>query len=140
MANDKIVPEKLKEIKKSKLSFACQIKENKILKIEPDKSFLFTYLPTNVDDYKFPFLVNADFLTTANRQSIHLKNIWNLFLFEQIGYLCFKWISKLSQSDELKNSITSLIPARFNGSYELIHENFNKGYDRAINEIAFLPT
>lgn len=140
MSNDKIVPEKLKEIQKSKLSFACQIKENKILKIEPDKSYLFTYLPTNVNDFKFPFLVNADFLTTANRQSIHLKNIWNLFLFEQIGFLCFKWISKLSQSDELKNTITSLIPARFNGSNELIHENFNKGYDRAIKEIRFLPT
>lgn len=140
MANDKIVPEKLKEIHKSKLSFACQIKGDKILKIEPDKSFLFTYLPTNVNDYKFPFLVNADFLTTANRQSIHLKNIWNLFLFEQIGYLCFKWISKISQFAELKNTLTSLIPARFIDSNELILENFNKGYDRAINEIAFLPT
>lgn len=140
MANDKIVPEKLKEIQKSKLSLACQIKDGKIISISPEKSYLFTYLPTSVNDYKFPFLVNADFLTTANRQSIHIKNIWNLYLFEQIGYLCFKWISQIAQNEELKNSIPNLIPARFNDSTELIHQYFNKGFDKAVHEIAFLPT
>ena len=140
MANDKIVPEKLKEIQKSKLSFACQIKDNKIESISPDKSFLFTYLPTNVNDYKFPFLVNADFLTTANRQSIHVKNIWNLYLFEQIGFLSFKWISEIAQNEDLRFTITNLIPTHFQNSTEPIHQYFNNGFDKAIREIAFLPT
>lgn len=140
MANDKIVPEKLKEIQKSKLSFACQIKDSKIESISPDKSFLFTYLPTNVNDYKFPFLVNADFLTTANRQSIHVKNIWNLYLFEQIGFLSFKWISEIAKNDDLKFTITNLIPSRFQNSTEPIHQYFNNGFDKAIKETAFLPT
>jgi hypothetical protein len=147
MANDKIVPEKLKEIQKSKLSFACQIKDSKIESISPDKSFLFTYLPTNVNDYKFPFLVNADFLTTANRQSIHVKNIWNLYLFEQIGFLSFKWIREIAQNEDLKFTITNLIPIKFsNLSKEEIENNntiparFNNGFDKAIKETAFLPT
>jgi hypothetical protein len=140
MANDKIVPEKLKEIQKSKLSFACQIKDNKIESISPDKSFLFTYLPTNVNDYKFPFLVNADFLTTANRQSIHVKNIWNLYLFEQIGFLSLKWISEIAQNEDLRFTTTNLIPTRFQNSTEPIHQYFNNGFDKAIREIAFLPT
>ena len=140
MADDKIVPEKLKEIQKSKLSFACQIKESKIIRMERNQSYLFTYLPTNVNDYEFPFLVNADFLTTANRQSIHVKNIWNLYLFEQIGYLCFTWISQISQNEELKNSVLNLIPSRFNNSTEQLHQSFNKGFDKAIQEIEFLPT
>ena len=140
MSNDKIVPPKLKEIQKSKLSFACQIKDNEIINISPEKSYLFTYLPTNVNDYKFPFLVNADFLTTANRQSIHIKNSWNLYLFEQVGFLCFKWISKLSQINELRNSITNLIPEYYENDNEPIHLHFNKGFDNAISEIAFLPT
>lgn len=140
MANDKIVPEKLKEIQKSKLSFACQIQDSKIESISPDKSFLFTYLPTNVNDYKFPFLVNADFLTTANRQSIHVKNIWNLYLFEQIGFLSFKWISEIAQNEELRFTIINLIPSRFNNSTEPIHQYFNNGFDKAIKETAFLPT
>jgi hypothetical protein len=139
MANDKVVPEKLKEIQKSKLSFACQLNNNEIISIPSDKSFLFTYLPTNVNDYSFPFLVNADFLTTANRQDIHKKNSWNLFLFERIGYLCFEWISKFAQTSELRNSITNLIPNYYENSNELVHLHFNKGYDKAINEIAFLP-
>lgn len=140
MANDKVVPEKLKEIQKSKLSFACQVNNNKIISIPSDKSFLFTYLPTNVNDYSFPFLVNADFLTTANRQDIHKKNSWNLFLFEKIGYLCFEWISKFAQTSKLRNSITNLIPNNYENSNELVHLHFNKGYDKAINELAFLPT
>lgn len=140
MANDKIVPEKLKEIQKSKLSFACQIKDDKIESVSPDKSFLFTYLPTNVNDYKFPFLVNADFLTTANRQSIHVKNIWNLYLFEQIGFLSFKWISGIAKNEDLKFTVTNLIPSRFQNSTEPIHQYFNNGFDKAIKEIAFLPT
>ena len=147
MANDKIVPEKLKEIQKSKLSFACQIKDDKIESVSPDKSFLFTYLPTNVNDYKFPFLVNADFLTTANRQSIHVKNIWNLYLFEQIGFLSFEWISEIAKNEDLKFTITSLIPTKFsNLNAEEIKENntiparFNNGFDKAIKETAFLPT
>lgn len=140
MANDKVVPEKLKEIQKSKLSFACQVNNNEIISIPSDKSFLFTYLPTNVSDYSFPFLVNADFLTTANRQDIHKKNSWNLFLFERIGYLCFEWIRKFAQISELRNSITNLIPNHYENSNELVHLHFNKGYDKAINEIAFLPT
>ncbi len=140
MANDKIVPEKLKEIQKSKLSFSYQIKDNKIESISPDKSFLFTYLPTNVNDYKFPFLVNADFLTTANRQSIHVRNIWNLYLFEQIGFLSFKWISEITQREDFRFSISNLIPSRFNNSIEPIHQYFNKGFDKAIQETAFLPT
>lgn len=140
MANDKIIPEKLKEINKSKLSFACQIKNDGIINISPENSYLFTYLPTNVNDYKFPFLVNADFLTTANRQSIHVKNIWNLYLFEQIGYLCFIWISRIAQDKKLKSSITHIIPARFNTSTEPIHQHFNKGVQKAIQEVAFLPT
>ena len=140
MANDKVIPEKLKEIQKSKLSFACQINDNEITSISPDKSFLFTYLPTNVNDYSFPFLVNADFLTTANRQSIHIKNPWNLFLFEQIGYLCFEWISKLAQIKEIRNSITNLIPQYYKNGSEPVHLHFNKGFDKALTEIAFLPT
>jgi Domain of unknown function (DUF3883) len=139
MANDKIVPEKLKEIQKSKLSFACQVTEDKITSIASEKSYLFTYLPTNVNDYKFPFLVNADFLTTANRQSIHVKNIWNLYLFEQIGYLCFEWISQIAQNEDLRFTLTNLIPSRFSNTVEPIQINFNKGFDKAIQEIAFLP-
>lgn len=140
MENDKIVPEKLKGIQKSKLSFACQIKDHKIESISPDKSFLFTYLPTNVNDYKFPFLVNADFLTTANRQSIHVKKIWNLYLFEQIGFLSFKWISEIAQKEDLKFTITNLIPSPFHNSTEPIHLYFKNGFDKAVRETAFLPT
>ena len=140
IADDKLVPEKLKGILSSKISFACQLINDRICPINPESSYLFTYLPTNVNDYKFPFLVNADFLTTANRPSIHIKNPWNLYIFEQIGYLCFKWIASLANKSDYYNSVYNLIPDKLTNPSDQIHLHFCKGFNKALSEISFIPT
>ncbi|MGB3639492.1 MAG: DUF3883 domain-containing protein [Rivularia sp. (in: cyanobacteria)] len=139
MEGDKKVPDKLKLIQRSKLSFAAQIKDNKLEAVDEDNSVLFTYLPTNVKEYGFPFLVNADFLTTANRQEIHHDNIWNIFIFEQIGYYIFSWIAQLAQNQTYKNQITSLVPSKYTSVPSETQNAFNQGFDLAIRDIAFLP-
>lgn len=140
IADDKIVPEKLKGIKKSKLSFACQVQADKLVPIPEEQSYLFTYLPTKVKDYKFPFLVNADFLTTANRESIHVENIWNIYLFEQIGRLFVEWLRHLAQDELFKNTITSLIVAKHDNNQGQLYKAFKYGLDSALESIEFLPT
>ena len=135
--SDKAVPPKLKEISSTKLNFICQLVDGKITPIAPEDSFLFTYLPTNVNDYKFPFLVNADFLTTANRQSIHVKNKWNLFLFEEIGKNCLKWIADVAKSS-YKGSAYNLIPNNEKSINDLPWEAFYKGYTQALDETDFI--
>lgn len=137
IATDKAVPPKLKEISSTKLNFICQLVDGKITPVSPEASFLFTYLPTNVNDYKFPFLVNADFLTTANRQSIHVKNKWNLFLFEEIGKNCLKWIAEVATSS-YKGSAYNLLPNSKNAANDLPWESFYKGYTRALDETDFI--
>ncbi len=137
--SDKAVPPKLKEISSTKLNFICQIVDGKIIPIAPEESYLFTYLPTNVNDYKFPFLVNADFLTTANRQSIHVKNKWNLFLFEEIGRNCLKWIADVTNSS-YKASAYNLLPNSENSVNDLPWEAFYKGYTKALDETEFILT
>ena len=139
MEGDKKVPDKLKKIERSKLSFAAQIKDNKLEAVDEENSVLFTYLPTNVKEYGFPFLVNADFLTTANRQEIHHDNVWNIFIFEQIGYYIFSWIAQLAQNQTYKNQITSLVPSKYTSLLSETEDAFNQGFDLAIREIAFLP-
>lgn len=139
MEGDKKVPDKLKLVRRSKLSFAAQIKNNKLEPVSEDNSILFTYLPTNVKDYAFPFLVNADFLTTANRQEIHNDNIWNIFIFEKIGYYIFSWIAQLAKNQTYKNQITSLVPSKYTSSFSETQSAFNEGYELAIKDIAFLP-
>ncbi|MEA5597393.1 sacsin N-terminal ATP-binding-like domain-containing protein [Rivularia sp. UHCC 0363] len=139
MEGDKKVPDKLKKVERSKLSFAAQIKNDKLEAVDKDNSVLFTYLPTNVKEYGFPFLVNADFLTTANRQEIHHDNVWNIFIFEQIGYHIFSWIAQLAQNQTYKNQITSLVPSKYTSLLSETQDAFNQGFDLAIKEIAFLP-
>jgi hypothetical protein len=136
---DKKVPDKLKLVKRSKLSFAAQIKDKKLEAVDENNSVLFTYLPTNVKEYGFPFLVNADFLTTANRQQIHHDNVWNTFVFEQIGYYIFSWIAQLAQNQTYKNQITSLVPSKYTSLLSETQAAFNKGFDLAIRDIAFIP-
>lgn len=60
---------------------------------DDDKRLLFTYLPTSIN-YNFPFLINANFLTDAGRQNIHLDLEWNQWLFNQIPFkTCkFTWV------------------------------------------------
>lgn len=137
IVSDKAVPPKLKEIDSTKLNFICQVIEDKITPIAPETSFLFTYLPTNVNDYKFPFLVNADFLTTANRQSIHVKNKWNLFLFEEIGRNCINWIAEISTT-EYKATAYNLLPNTENSINDLPWQSFYNGYTMALNETKFI--
>lgn len=140
--DDSKVPAKLKNAKRSKLSFAAQIKDCKLVHLSPQESVLFTYLPTDVKDYQFPFLVNADFLTTANRQDIHKDNDWNLFIFECIAYHSFeflKWISSSQAGEEYKKYLTDIIPKKLSINRE-IGQAFNKGFDKGVAEIAFIPS
>lgn len=58
----------------------------------------------------------------------------------KLVFLSFKWISEIAQNEDLRFTITNLIPSRFQNSIEPIHQYFNNGFDKAIKEIAFLPT
>lgn len=85
LQDDRNVPEKLKKATMTQISFAAKTEDGKIVKLE--NSVLYAYLPTSVNDFGFNFIVNADFLLAANREQLHVKKIWNQFLFLEIGKL-----------------------------------------------------
>ena len=132
MQNEKLIPAKLKEATKTKITFAAKVDDNKIVPVKD--SVLFTYLPTKVTDFDFPFLVNADFLTTASRESIHFKNIWNRFLFMQIGHLLADWTSSLT---EYGNALCILPTKEFEEENPLFAD-FNNAYNEALGNKAFI--
>lgn len=78
----------------TQISFAAKVEDGKIVKL--DNSVLYAYLPTSVNDFGFNFIVNADFLLAANREQLHVKKIWNQFLFSEIGKLLIDWVASLS--------------------------------------------
>ena len=130
--NEKLVPTKLKEATKTKITFAAKIVDNTITPL--DNAVLFTYLPTKVNDFGFKFLVNADFLTTASRESIHYKNVWNRFLFRQIGCLLFDWVSSLSDF----NGSLGLLPLKIDDSDNILVTDFYSALTHSITGTAFV--
>ena len=132
MQNEKLVPNKLKNAQRSKISFATLIHDSSISSIS--NSTLFSYLPTKVNEFHFPFLVNADFLTTASRESIHNKNIWNQFLFSQIGKLIVQWAKHLSNYIGYLN----FLPYNLLPESNPLSEYFNSSYKSALDTEAFI--
>ena len=132
LQNEKLVPKKLKESSKTKITFAAKISNGLIEPVED--AVLFTYLPTKVNDFGYKFLVNADFLTTASRESIHFKNIWNRFLFENIGRLLVDWVQTLSEY----NGALSLLPNKFYDGENMLGIDFSEAFKNAILEAHFI--
>ena len=85
LSKDTKAPEKLCLSKTTEIIFAAKYDDpihdergelisGGIVKLTEQNSVLFSYLPTKIFDYKFPVLVNANFLTNVNREQIHTGN------------------------------------------------------------------
>lgn len=136
--NDNRYPRKLRESKKTEISFAIQLEKGKLKPADDDKRLIFTYLPTSIN-YGLPFLVNANFLTDAGRESIHKDLEWNHWLFTQIPIKYFEWISKLAdKNSKFNRQFLTVLPQKLNGFNEL-ENKFNDGFNEAIETIAFIP-
>ncbi|GGK41336.1 MULTISPECIES: sacsin N-terminal ATP-binding-like domain-containing protein [Flavobacteriaceae] len=140
LQDDNTTPNKLKEANEVSISFAAKVNDNKIIKLKEQESILFTYLPTSVNDYHLPYLVNADFLTILNRQSIKTKKAWNIFLFEQIGYHQFSWAIDIWKEDgPSRFYCLKVIKAPYENMDGPTFDAFNKGFEQAITELCFIP-
>ena len=135
--NDRNVPQKMKEATKTRISFAAIISDEQIGQI--DNSVLYAYLPTTVNDFKFNFIVNADFLLAANREQLHTKKIWNRFLFQQIGNLLVEWCKSISA---LSSNYLYVLPKTVLQEEESGHlalsSYFNTAYKYALESKAFI--
>lgn len=138
------IPPKIASFKTTTISFAAPIIKGKVqceptFKSYKDFSYLFTYLPMREYRIKLPFLVNADFVPSSNREEIQDIG-WNTYIFSQIGKLCVEWISSLADINnpeyltlllpkELKSEESDVLPAI---------SKFNENYTQAIVDIAYI--
>lgn len=137
------IPEKLGRLKNTMLSFAVKNIEGKIEKISPSESILYNYLPTSDQRYSFPFIINADFISKTDREGILSENIWNHYLFFNIGYALTKWLTMLSRDKAIYSSYLNVLPsALLDETHEdlsSINSAFNKGLLLGIKEKRFIP-
>lgn len=137
LIEDMKAPEKLRSIQKTELFFAAKFNEQ-IEKLDEQDSILFSYLPTKIFEYKFPFLINANFLTNVNREQIHTDSIWNQWLFEKIPSQLFHWIKDLVRNQQFQSQAYRLIPKKLNLLNNLLANRFNQSIETIIHNFPFI--
>jgi len=138
LKQDEKTPDKLKEAEYTEISFAAKIENGKIKALKKEESLIFTYLPTKVIDFEFPFLVNGSFLTNASREGIHEDRIWNQWLFLLIGQKVFDWLDLLSTSN-YKYQILHLLPNKFNSLQNDLKIAFDSAFEKYGKSKRFIP-
>lgn len=85
------IPPKLASTTETEISFGISLINNKIspekeyTKGLPKYSSLFTYLPMEDTRFQLPFLVNADFVPSSDRQRIQGDNLWNKYIMIKVA-------------------------------------------------------
>lgn len=147
LADDNKVPSKLKDAESIELGFAFKIEPEKdplpkykLIPLKESESRLFTYLPTEVTNFEFPFLVNANFIVDAGREKIRTDHVWNEWLFDVIGQKMFQAVADIAKSISVCSNL-SAIKLKYSihsvNSKSLYHQ-FNKGFDDGKATIAFV--
>jgi hypothetical protein len=139
LRQDEKTPEKLKEADYTELSFAAKIEEGKLKSLKSEESLIFTYLPTKVSDFEFPFLINGSFLTNAAREGLHEDRVWNQWLFKLTAEKIIDWIEILSKS-KFKYQNLQLLPSKFGGIHNDLRVSFNQSLEYSAKEKAFIPS
>ena len=139
LQQDDQTPEKLKEAEFTEISFAAKIEEGKIKPLKKEESLIFTYLPTKVSDFEFPFLVNGSFITNAAREGLHEDRVWNQWLFKLVAEKILDWLEILASSN-FKFHILHLLPQKFNTVSNDLKNSFDISLDKAGKEKAFVPS
>ncbi len=137
LKKDSKTPRKLRDAEFTEISFAAKLQKKKLSSLNEGESLIFTYLPTKVRDFKFPFLVNGSFLTNAAREGIHEDKIWNQWLFELIAEKTLDWLELLSKST-YKFQILHLLPNRFNSSHNELKRAFDRSFYNNCSQKSFI--
>jgi hypothetical protein len=139
LKQDDKTPEKLKEAAFTEISFASKIEQGKIKSLKKEESLIFTYLPTKVSDFEFPFLVNGSFITNAAREGLHEDRIWNQWLFKVVAEKTIDWLEMLASS-KFKFHILNLLPKKYNTTSNALKNSFDASLDKFVNEKTFIPS
>ena len=131
-------PEKLREATKASISFAISIRDGRIEKLDSQVNNIYSFLPTSVKHYKFPFIVNSNFITDAGRQNLHQDYVWNQWLFESIPNHFLNWISNIASSGKYGLDFLKVISLK-SGATDELGSAYNKSMKEVLPITPILP-
>ncbi|CAF3334293.1 unnamed protein product, partial [Rotaria sp. Silwood2] len=91
-----------------------------------------------ISEYKFPVLINANFLTNVNREQIHTDYVWNQWLFNKIGSEIFQWITELVKDKKFRSQAYRLIPSKLTLINNILSRQFDDSFAATIKNSSFI--
>ena len=131
LKKDDKTPDKLKDANFTEITFATRIEDGKLKPLTGEDSLIFTYLPTKVLEFKFPFLVNGSFLTNAAREGLHEDRAWNQWLFKLVAEKLIDWLASF-KTTKFKYQILHLLPQKFKSHHNELKKAFDEAMEKAI--------
>ncbi|MDX2504169.1 MAG: DUF3883 domain-containing protein [Gammaproteobacteria bacterium] len=95
--------EKREDVEDREITLAFPISKN------ASQRKLFAYLPTEVEP-SFPFLLSADFILTANRESIQPAREWNKWIRNSLAEVIVKALVEMRDNKETREAFLKFIP------------------------------
>lgn len=135
LKDERNIPKKLLEATSIQLTLAAKIGGDGLSKLGKTDKKLYSYLPTEESKYDIPVLVNTSFLTTANRESLHVSSKWNQWIFKEIAVKLFEWIAELVQGEYALQAY-HLLPTEIHS--DSLGKSFNQGFSEALETIPFV--
>lgn len=140
------IPPKLASASETEISFGISLINSKIsperqyLEGLPKYSSLFTYLPMEDTRFQLPFLVNADFVPSSDRQKIQGDNLWNRYVMIKVAEKHVATLSyfanEFGKDNETYNSYLSLLLKNIlpeDDTAQQIIDSYNEKYLEQLN-------
>src|SRR5690606_29411120 len=144
------IPPKLAAFEMTSISFAAPIINGNI-SCETDyltgKAFssFFTYLPMKETRIQLPFLVNADFVPSSNREELQGDNQWNEYVISKIAYNHIRFLRQIAnqsiESGRFEPEYLSLLLNKLledDSSIQLLIRKYNDVYTQSLQVVPFV--
>ena len=139
------IPDRIPSSSNTTISIVVPTDENGKYKpiLNKEENRLYAYLPLRDRRFKFHFYLNADFILVSNREGVQGDNLWNQFLFYNIGKNLVSWIKQLASKEQpqyLNLLQDELLPTEGEDLEDIqaLSENFNRGYIGALLSEKFI--
>ncbi|MCB0536059.1 MAG: ATP-binding protein [Bacteroidetes bacterium] len=145
------IPPKLASATHTEISFGISLVDNKISTEKeyteglPKYSSLFTYLPMEDTRFQLPFLVNADFVPSSDRQRIQGDNLWNKYIMikvaeKHVATLAYFAQEFLNDKDANSSYLSLLLknPLPEDDTAQQIIESYNAKYLEQLENTEFV--
>ncbi|MCB0536144.1 MAG: ATP-binding protein [Bacteroidetes bacterium] len=140
------IPPKLAAATETEISFGLSLIDGKIAPEQeykdelPKYSSLFTYLPMEDTRFQLPFLVNADFVPSSDRQRIQGDNLWNKYIMIKVAEKHVETLALLAsrfqnqpEQNETYLSILLKTPLPDDDTAQHIIDSYNKRYQESLS-------